>query len=296
MSVALARLEFARLVFSRRRPEDFESILRFNVSPKSSVPLEQHYFYAGLALHALDIDGLYISVIPDHCAGINIRSAIQHLTEIFDQQSFEKDLVHDIMLILSKPFTTAVANFILQRHPVMATSIDEFVKTKHRNYMKEKRKKENSSQPAQSQQRKQKERAQLDPSRKADNNLQSKEHMQSAAQRIRAQLQAVADADSEDPLLKTKAPRMEWFHDVEKIPLMTLFLFAWNTGHALLPKLTHNVLPHSSEWPDIMSEEGYSEELELPPEVHQLQVIEVDLMIEHQTVDGQRSIEKQEKE
>ena len=72
MSVALARLEFARLVFSRRRPEDFESILRFNVSPKSSVPLEQHYFYAGLAIHALDIDGLYISVIPDHCAGINI--------------------------------------------------------------------------------------------------------------------------------------------------------------------------------------------------------------------------------
>ena len=149
MSTTFTKVEFARLVFSRRRPEDFESIVRFNVSPKSTLPLENHYFYAGLAVHALDMEQQCVSLICDDCAGLDIRMAIQHLAEIFELQTFEKNYVHDIMLVLTKPFTTAVANFFQQRYPVIASNIDAFLRTKHRLHMQQKRKKEISQQSPQ---------------------------------------------------------------------------------------------------------------------------------------------------
>ena len=100
--------------------------------------------------------------------------------------------------------------------------------------------------------------------------------MQAAAQREQERIQALADADPEDPLLKVNPPNMEWFKDVDRLPLRALLLFAWNTGHAYLPALTNGVLPHSSEWPDIMSK-AYSPELELPQEVHALHSAILDL-------------------
>ncbi len=111
---SLSKRDFARLDFSRRRPEEFESIILFDVNPKSTVALEQHYFFAGIAIHALDINEQYASVIPHQFPGVDLPCAIQHLSELFKHQTFEKDLVHDIMLVLMKPFTTAVGNFFKQ--------------------------------------------------------------------------------------------------------------------------------------------------------------------------------------
>ena len=276
--------EFARLLFSRRRPEEFESIITFDVQPKSTVPLEHHFFNAGIAIHALDIDSQYASVIPQHFPGVDLRRAIQHLSELFEEQTFEKDLVHDIMLILTKTFTTAVGNFFKQQHPVIASSIDEYVKTKHRTHMRNKKRNTKAAQPAARQQRQQIHRAGLDAAQKANNNSESRQHMQAAARRERERIQALADADPEDPLLKVNPPNMEWFKDVDKLPLRALLLFAWNTGHAYLPALTNGVLPHSSEWPDIMSE-TYSPELELPPEVHALHSAILDLQVTQEIID-----------
>ncbi len=108
--------------------------------------------------------------------------------------------------------------------------------------------------------------AKLDAAQRVHNISESRQHMQAAAQREQERIQALANADQEDPLLKVNPPNMEWFKDVDKLPLRALLLFAWNTGHAYLPALTNCVLHHSLEWPDIMSE-AYSPELELPPEL-----------------------------
>ena len=48
--------------------------------------------------------------------------------------------------------------------------------------------------------------------------------------------------------------------------------------------MTNGVLPHSSEWPDIMSD-AYSSELELPPEVHALHTAILDLRVTQETID-----------
>ena len=285
---SFTKAEFARLVFSRRRPEDFDSIIRFNVHPKSTVPLELHYFYAGIAIHALDINAQYTSVIPQQFPGVDLQTAIQHLSEQFEHQTFEKTLIHDIMLIIYKPFTTAISNFFKQHHPSIASNIDEFLKMKHSNHMRDKRKNMKSRQPAARKQQKQNHRAKLDAAQKANSNSENRQRMQAAAQREQARIQALADADPEDPLLKVNPPNMEWFKDVDRLPLRALLLFAWNTGHSYLPALTNGVLPHSSEWPDIMSE-AYSPELELPPEVHALHSAILDLQVTQETIDNRIS-------
>ncbi len=161
-----------------------------------------------------------------------------------------------------KPFTTAVGNFFKQQHPVVAFNIDEFLKSKHKTHimMREKKNKMKSEQPAKKHERQQNHRAKIDAAQRAHNNSESRQHMQAAAQREQERIQALADADPEDPLLKVNPPSMEWFKDVDKLRLRALLLFAWNTGHAYLPVLTNSVLPHSSEWPDIMSA-AYSPEL-----------------------------------
>ena len=280
----LSKGDFSRLVFSRRRPDEFQSIILFNVNPKSTVALEQHYFYAGMAIHALDINAQYASVIPHQFPGVDLRCAIQHLSELFEHQTFEKDLIHDIMLVVMKPFTTAVGNFFKQQHPAIALSIDEFLKEKHKNHMREKRKNMKSKQPVAINEQRQKDRAKLDAVQKAQSNSENRQQKQAAAQRERDRIQALADADPEDPLLKVYPPNMEWFKDVDKNPMRALLLFAWNTGHAYLPALTNGVLPHSSEWPDIMSE-AYSPELELPPEVHALHSAILGLQVTQETID-----------
>ena len=96
----LSKGDFSRLVFSRRRPDEFQSIVVFDVNPKSTVALEQHYFYAGMVIHALDSNAQYASVIPHQFPGVDLRCSIKHLSDLFEHQTFEKDLIHDIMLVI----------------------------------------------------------------------------------------------------------------------------------------------------------------------------------------------------
>ena len=124
-----SKADFAQLVFSRRKGEDFERVISFNVAPKSTVALELHWFYAGLAIHALDIDGAQISAgsysLPD--ISFDLRGAINILAQHFETIEFNLRYVHDIMLVLTKDFTTSIEHFFASHHAKLSEAIVQYL-------------------------------------------------------------------------------------------------------------------------------------------------------------------------
>ena len=133
------------MLFARRRPDDFDAVIRFQAKTQSTLQLELHWFFAAVAVHALDSRKLHSSAIADISQNFtfNIQEAIDHLGVFFDTQLFMPEYTHVNMLIISKGLTSLVSLFFEQHHPDVFSSINEFCRAKlkiHTKYRAEKRK------------------------------------------------------------------------------------------------------------------------------------------------------------
>jgi hypothetical protein len=141
----MGKAQFAELLFARRRPDDFDVVIRFQAKTRSTLELELHWFFAAVTVHALDSRKLHSSAIADISQNFtfNIQEAIDHLSVFFDTQLFFSEYTHVNMLIISKELTSIVSLFFKQDHPGVFSSINEFCRAKvsrKRKYEAEKRK------------------------------------------------------------------------------------------------------------------------------------------------------------
>ena len=73
------RTEFSDLIFNKRRkPDDFDAVIRFNAKIKSTLQLEMHWFISALSIHALDLQQSYSAIITEIADNFsfNLRHAL----------------------------------------------------------------------------------------------------------------------------------------------------------------------------------------------------------------------------
>ena len=246
-------------------------VIRFASKPKSTVQLQEHMLFECLAIHSLDLEKQYSAAIVDILPGspINIQNAIDQLAVYFDTQVFVAQYVRYNLTILTKEFTAIVQQFFERCQPKLYEEMKQTIRALLK---------------AATKVRVQTERAHSSPiKQRAIQERNSESHRAAAAQAAAAAAQRQPGLEPLS-LSMVNHPNVLLLQNASHDPIKTLLLFAFNTGHAYLPPLANGVLPHSSTYPDIMSE-TWDEDARLPAEVKALHGAILDLRVTQDTIE-----------
>ena len=106
--------QFSQLLFDqRRRPDDFDMVIRFSSKHKSTVQLQELMFYSCITIHSLDLEKQYSAAIADILPGssINVQQAVDQLAEYFDSQVFLSQYSHCNLTMVTKELSTIVQQY-----------------------------------------------------------------------------------------------------------------------------------------------------------------------------------------
>jgi hypothetical protein len=127
--------QFSNLLFhGRRRPEDFDMVIRFAAKAKHSLQLQEHMLFACLAIHSLDLEKLYTAAIIDilPAYSLNVQNAIDLLSGYFDTYIFHAQHCHYNLTIITKALTSIVQQFFQHSHPELYQNLKQIVGTQRR--------------------------------------------------------------------------------------------------------------------------------------------------------------------
>ena len=217
--------EFAALVFSRPRPENFQNILEFKPIPRLSKDNRQHMFLTGLIFHALDQAQTYSDLLPSSLldAEFDLQNVIRHLSIYLASISFSSAYVHASMCYLSNDFTAAVRQNFLGQHPIFLNQVNRWldniigIQQKQSKLEQRRQFKENMLQKG--------------SPRQSEKVPQQKRNMAKASAKRQVILDNAGPSTLADLALVT-VTNSNWFFNSHEDPTKALLLFAYNSGHS----------------------------------------------------------------
>ena len=280
--------QFSRLLFSRKPPDNFDSILRFDPMPRQSKDHRQNLFMTGMIVHSLDTAQKYVQLLPERLfnAEFDIRAVIRELSRYFDTISFSPSYLHPSVCFLRTDFTSKVRREFLGLHPLLSDQVNKWLENIVSNHQKQRHcehKHKLNVRETDSQQHRQK-RAQQSPEQQQLAKAACRRRDSAAASARRQVVLDFAGPATVAHLSMSVVNDSNWFFNAHEDPLKALLLFAYNSGHSYLPYVKDGVLPHSSDCPSIMSESWDSSD-EIPADVHNLHAAILEQVVSQETID-----------